>query len=330
MKIRLAINGFGRIGRVVTRALLNNDRVELVAINDLASADQLAYLLKYDSVHRRFPGEVVAKDGCMEINDKIVYVYNSKSPEELPWGDLGIDVVIEATGVFRTRELATKHIKAGAKKVIVSAPTKDESSTYVLGINDHQIDQSEVFMSNASCTTNCAAPMLKIIDEACEVERGFLTTVHAYTSDQNLHDAPHSKDMRRARAAAENLVPTSTGAANALVKLFPHLYGKLFGSAVRVPVSDGSLTEMTFLVKKPIPVSEINKLFKSKAEGEFNGILDYTSDPIVSVDIVGNPASCIFDAGLTVVNGNLIKIVGWYDNETGYSNRLVDLVAKVG
>lgn len=328
-KVRLAINGFGRIGRVMTRALQNNDQVELVAINDLAPADQLVHLLKYDSVHRLFPGSVIAKENCIEINDKIVYVYNCKDPEELPWADLNIDVVVEATGAFRTKELASKHITAGARKVVVSAPAKGEVPTFVLGINDDQITGDETVMSNASCTTNCAAPMVKIIDEACGIDRGFLTTVHAYTSDQKLHDAPHSKDLRRARAAAENIVPTSTGAANALIKLFPHLHGKLFGNAVRVPVSDGSLTEMTLVVNNPIPVSEINRLFKQKAEGEYKGLLEYTSDPIVSVDIIGNPHSCIFDSGLTVVNGNMIRIVGWYDNEGGYSNRLVDLVQRL-
>jgi len=329
-KVRIAINGFGRIGRVVARSLQGNDNVELVAVNDLAPVDQLVHLLKYDSVHRKFPGEVLGKENCIEINDQIVYVYNCKNPEELPWGDLKIDVVIECTGVFRTQEAASRHITAGAKKVVISAPSGDSIPTYVLGINDDSIDLEATVMSNASCTTNCSAPMVKIIDELCGIDRGFLTTVHAYTSDQNLHDSPHKKDMRRARAAAENIVPTSTGAANALVKLFPHLHGKLHGSAVRVPVIDGSLTEMTFQVKNPLPVSEINKVFKQKSQNEYNGILEYTSDPITSVDIIGNRHSCIFDSGLTVSNGNLIRVVGWYDNETGYSNRLIDLVQRLG
>ncbi|MFT7611683.1 MAG: glyceraldehyde 3-phosphate dehydrogenase [Parvicellaceae bacterium] len=329
-KVRIAINGFGRIGRVVARQLQGNENVELVAVNDLAPLDQLVNLLKYDSVHRKFQGEVIAKNNCIEINDQIVYVYNCKNPEELPWGDLKIDVVVECTGVFRTKELASKHITAGAKKVVISAPSSDSIPTYVLGINDDLIDAEASVVSNASCTTNCSAPMVKIIDELCEIERGFLTTVHAYTSDQNLHDSPHDKDMRRARAAAENIVPTSTGAANALVTLFPHLHGKLHGSAIRVPVIDGSLTEMTFQVKNPVPISEINKVFKEKSQNEFKGILEYTSDPIVSVDIIGNRHSCIFDSELTVSNGNLIRVVGWYDNETGYSNRLIDLVQKLG
>jgi len=328
-KVRIAINGFGRIGRVVTRALQGNDNIELVAINDLAEMDQLVHLLKYDSIHRAFPGKVVAKANCIEINDQIVYVYNAKDPEELPWNELNVDVVLECTGIFRTKELAGKHLKAGAKRVIVSAPTKDDVPTYVLGVNDDAIDLAATIVSNASCTTNCAAPMIKIMDECCGVERGFLTTVHAYTSDQQLHDSPHPSDLRRARAAAENIVPTSTGSANALVKLFPHLHGRLYGNAIRVPVISGSLTEMTFQVENPLPVSEINKIFKQKSESDFKGILSYTADSIVSGDIIGNPHSCIFDAGLTVSNGNLIKVVGWYDNEAGYSNRLIDLVEKL-
>lgn len=330
-KIRLAINGFGRIGRVVTRFLEGNDNIELVAVNDLTDAKSLAHLLKYDSIHRGFPGNVCARENAIEINDRIVYVYNTKDPEELPWAELNIDVVIEATGIFRTKDLASKHIKAGAKKVILSAPAKgNDVVTVVLGINEEVLDSNPTVLSNASCTTNCGAPMLKVLNELCDIERGYLTTVHAYTADQRLQDAPHSKDLRRARAAAESIVPTSTGAANALVKIFPTLQGKLVGSAMRVPVPDGSLTELTLKVKNPLPVSEINKRLKQASQNELKGILGYTSDPIVSTDIIGNPHSCIIDSQLTSVNDDLVRIVGWYDNEAGYSNRLIDLVEKIG
>lgn len=327
-KVRIAINGFGRIGRVVTRALQNNSNVELVAINDLMDLNQQAVLLKYDSVHGRLDGTVAAKDNCLEINDKIVYVYNCKNPEDLPWGELDIDVVLECTGIFRTKESASRHLKAGAKKVLISAPVNDEISTIVMGINDNSLSLEEEIISNASCTTNCAAPMVKIIDQACGIKKGLLTTVHAYTGDQSLHDSPH-KDLRRARAGAENIVPTSTGATNVLVQLFPHLHGCLFGSAIRVPVSVGSITEMTFEIERKLTISEVNNLFKQKSENEYAGILEYTDDPIVSSDIIGNVHSCIFDAGLTIVNGNLLKISGWYDNEVGYSNRLLELAIKM-
>lgn len=329
-KIRLAINGFGRIGRVVTRSLKRNPNIELVAINDLTPSESLAHLLKYDSVHRNFEGTVEVGEGNIQINDKVVYVYNCKDPEQLPWGELNIDVVIESTGVFRTRELASKHLAAGAKKVVLSAPAKsNDIQTVVLGINDEVVQEVTDLLSNASCTTNCAAPMVKIIDDALGIKQGFLTTVHAYTADQRLHDAPH-RDLRRARAAAESIVPTTTGAANALIKIFPHLHGKLSGNAIRVPVPSGSLTELTFMVEQDATVSEINKLFKGHAKGKYKHVLDYTTDPIVSTDIIGNPYSCIFDAGLTMVNGKMIKVVGWYDNEAGYSNRLVDLVGLWG
>lgn len=328
-KVRIAINGFGRIGRVLTRVLQNNPHVELIAINDLMDLNQQAILLKYDSIHGKLDGKVVAKDNCLEINDSIVYVYNCKDPEDLPWAELDIDVVVECTGVFKTKEKASKHINAGAKKVLISAPVSDNIPTIVMGINEHVLSLEEQIISNASCTTNCAAPMVKIIDEACGIKKGILTTVHAYTGDQSLHDSPH-KDLRRARAGAENIVPTSTGATNVLAQLFPHLHGSLFGSAIRVPVPVGSITEMTFEIERKLTVGEVNNLFKQKAENDYMGILEYTDDPIVSSDVIGNTHSCIFDAGLTIVNGNLLKISGWYDNEVGYSNRLMELAIKMG
>lgn len=329
-KIRVAINGFGRIGRVTARALLKEENIELVAINDLADVGTLKHLFKYDSVHGRYPGEVGSGPNFLSIDDHTVFVYSSKEPSKLPWEDLDIDVVIESTGIFLTKELAQQHIDAGAKRVILSAPAKSpEIKTVVFGINDEQLDGSELIVSNASCTTNCAAPMVKIIDDLCGIESGYITTVHAYTGDQNIHDAPHKKDLRRARAAAESIIPTSTGAAKAITKIFPHLEGNFGGCGIRVPVSDGSLTDITYIVKYPCSEAEILAAFKGAADGNMKGVLEYTDDPIVSVDIVGNPHSCIFDAGLVSVIGNMVKVVGWYDNEAGYSHRLVDLVKKV-
>lgn len=328
--IRIAINGFGRIGRVFTRAILDNDAIELVAINDLTNAKTLAHLLKYDSVHGHFPAEVSAEGDNIIVDGKMIPVLCEKSPENLPWKDLEIDIVVESTGIFRSKELAEKHIKAGAKKVVISAPAKGEDvKMIVMGINDHIIDGSETVVSNASCTTNCAAPMIQIIDELCEIESGYITTVHSYTSDQRLHDAPHS-DLRRARAAAQSIVPTTTGAAEAITKIFPHLNGRLGGMGIRVPVPDGSVTDIVCTVKKSIPIDQLNDAFKKASEGRLEGILEFTEDPIVSVDIVGDPASVIVDAQLTTVLGSMIKVVGWYDNETGYSNRLADLIIKLG
>ena len=326
-KIKLAINGFGRIGRVLTRAIQNHPNIELVAVNDLADAKMLAHLLKYDSVHRKFPKNVSFTDDGILVEDKLIKVFNKRNPEELPWGELDIDVVVESTGIFRTRDTASKHLTAGAKKVIISAPAKGgEVKSVVVGINDEILDkENDTVISNASCTTNCAAPMVKIIDDLCSIENSFLTTIHSYTGDQRLLDAPH-KDFRRARAAAESIVPTTTGAALAVTKILPHLEGKIQGSAVRVPTPDGSLTDITFLVKKPTTKEEINKKFKEASETFLKGVLEYTEEPLVSVDIVGNTHSCIIDAQLTEVNGNLVKVVGWYDNETGYSNRLADLI----
>ena len=328
-KIRVAINGFGRIGRVFTRTLLNQDNIELVAVNDLTDNKTLTHLLKYDSVHRAFPGEVSLGDGGIVINGKLVRVFEERDPAKLPWGELNIDVVIESTGIFRTRDTAIKHIEAGAKKVIISAPAKGGGVPgYVMGINDDKIDKNETVLSNASCTTNCAAPMVKILNDLCGIENGFITTVHSYTGDQNLHDSPHS-DLRRARAAAVSIIPTSTGAAEAIAEIFPELEGKMDGRGIRVPVSDGSLTELTCTVKNIKSVEEINAAFQKAAEGHLKGILAYNEDPIVSCDIVGNPHSCIFDSELTTIIGNQVQLIGWYDNEFGYSNRLTDMILRI-
>ena len=326
--MRIAINGFGRIGRMTLRVLFERQGLELVAINDLADAETLAHLLKYDSVHGNFPGSVQAEGSGILVNGSLVKLFSEKDPSNLPWQDLKVDLVIESTGLFRDRESASKHLKAGAKRVIISAPAKHESiKTVVLGINDDLITGDEDIISNASCTTNSLAPLVKILDENCTIESGYITTVHSYTGDQKLHDAPH-RDLRRARAAAVSIVPTSTGAAKAITKIFPHLDGKLGGAGIRVPVPDGSLTDFTCVVKNPKSIAEINALFKAAAENELKGILAYTEDPIVSIDIVDNRHSSIFDAQLTSVIGDMVKVVGWYDNEIGYSNRLVDLVER--
>jgi glyceraldehyde 3-phosphate dehydrogenase len=327
-KTRIAINGFGRIGRVTFRQLLNQPNFEVVAINDLTNSETLAHLLKYDSIHRAFPGSVTAENGALVVNGISIPVFAEKDPSVLPWGKLGVDVVLESTGKFTSTEGASLHLKAGARKVIVSAPSKDKMKTVVLGVNEHLIDASDTVISNASCTTNNAAPMVKILDEHFGVESAYITTVHAYTGDQNLHDSPH-KDLRRARAAAVSIIPTSTGAAKAVGEVFPHLKGKIGGAGIRVPVPDGSLTDITCVVNKQTSVEEVNRLFKIAAESNLKGILQYTEDPIVSVDIIGNPYSCIFDAQLTSVIGNMVKVVGWYDNEMGYSCRLVDLIGII-
>lgn len=328
--IRVAINGFGRIGRITARYLLENKNIELVAINDLTDEKTLAHLFKYDSVHRTYPEAVKAGSKSILIGDKTILCFAAKNPEELPWKELKIDVVIESTGHFTTREEAEKHIKAGAKKVIISAPAKSEDiKTIVLGVNDHLLNSSDVVLSNASCTTNCAAPMIKVIDELCAIESCYVSTIHSYTGDQRLHDAPHS-DLRRSRAAALSIIPTTTGAAKAITKIFPSLDGKVGGCGIRVPVPDGSLTDITFIVKNPIAVEKINQAFKEAANGNLKGIMEYTEDPIVSVDCIGNRHSVLFDAQLTSVIGNMIKVVGWYDNEAGYSARLADLVQRMG
>lgn len=326
---RVAINGFGRIGRMTLRVLLQRNNVEVVAINDLANTATLGHLFKYDSVHGGFDGEVSIQEESLIINGSEILFYQEKSPEDLPWKDLQIDIVIESTGLFQNRVAANKHIKAGAKKVIISAPAKDiDINTVVLGINEEVIDRNDPIISNASCTTNSLAPLIKVIDDLCGIESGYITTVHSYTGDQKLHDAPH-RDLRRARAAAVSIVPTTTGAAKAITRIFPNLEGKLGGAGIRVPVPDGSLTDFSCVVKTPKSIEEINAAFKAASENELKGILSYTEDPIVSIDIVDNPHSCIFDSQLTSVIGKMVKVVGWYDNEIGYSNRLGDLVEKL-
>ncbi|MCB9186610.1 MAG: type I glyceraldehyde-3-phosphate dehydrogenase [Flavobacteriales bacterium] len=328
--MRVAINGFGRIGRISMRALLQRKGVEVVAINDLTDVKTLAHLFKYDSVHRQFNGTVEAKEKTIVFNDNEVQVFAERNPADLPWKELNIDVVIESTGLFRSRETASAHLKAGAKQVIISAPAKDKDiPSVVLGVNDHQVDLSSEIISNASCTTNCAAPMVKVLEDAVHVESIFVSTVHSYTGDQRLHDSPHS-DLRRARAAANSIIPTTTGAAKALGRIFPHLEGHLGGAGIRVPVINGSLTDLTCMVRTDITEEEVKVLFKKAAfEGPLKGILQYTDEPIVSCDILSNPHSCIFDAELTSVIGKMVKVVGWYDNEAGYSNRVADLVARL-
>jgi glyceraldehyde 3-phosphate dehydrogenase len=327
--IKVAINGFGRIGRLTFRALQNKSNVEVVAINDLTNADTLAYLLKYDSVHGRFPGTVsVSADGLV-VNGKTIKILAEKDPANLPWAAHNIDVVLESTGRFVDRAGAGKHIEAGAKRVVISAPAKEKDiATVVLGVNEEILNNSITIVSNASCTTNCLAPMAKVLDDTFGLEKGYITTIHAYTQDQLLQDGPHS-DLRRARAAAVNIVPTSTGAAKAVGLVLPQLSGKLDGVAMRVPVPDGSLTDLTAILKRDATIAEINAAMKAASEGPMKGILEYTTDPIVSSDIVGNPHSCIFDAGQTLVMGNLVKVVGWYDNEYGYSSRAADLLERL-
>jgi glyceraldehyde 3-phosphate dehydrogenase len=327
--MKVAINGFGRIGRHAFKFLFNNSNVEVVAINDLTDNKTLAHLLKYDSIHGKFNGTVDFDDQFLIINGKKIHALAERDPSKLPWASLGVDVVLESTGFFTDKDKAMAHITAGARKVVISAPGTGDIKTIVLGVNDSILDGSEQVMSNASCTTNCLAPMVKVLDEAFGIEHGFMTTIHAYTSDQNLQDAPH-KDLRRARAAAYSIVPTSTGAAKAVGLVLPHLKGKLNGNAMRVPIPDGSVTDFTCQLKKPATVEEINAAFKAAADGELKGILEYNIDPIVSIDIVGNTHSCIFDSELTMVIGNTAKVVGWYDNETGYSSRVADLIAKIG
>ena len=327
--IRVAINGFGRIGRVFTRIAQGNPDIEIVAINDLTDSKTLAHLYKYDSVHgvSQFPVDHTADS--IIINQKPIKILSEKLPEKLPWGDLEIDFVIESTGHFLTVETAGLHLKAGAKKVIITAPPKSDGiKSVVLGINDNILTAGDNIVSNASCTTNCAAPMIKVLHDTWGIEDGYINTVHAYTGDQRLHDSPH-KDLRRARAAANSIIPTTTGAAKAITKIFPELEGKLGGSGMRVPVIDGSITEITCLLKEHASIEEINDAFKKASLGGLKGVLEYTEDPIVSSDIIGNANSCIFDSELTSVVGNMVKVLGWYDNEYGYSSRLVDLVVKM-
>ncbi len=326
--IRVAINGFGRIGRMVFRAGQDKE-IEFVAINDLTDTKTLAHLLKYDSAHGKLGKEVTSDEHNLYINGKQLKVLSEKDPSNLPWKELNIDVVIESTGFFLTKEKANLHIKAGAKKVILSAPAKDKDIlTIVKGVNEHDYKGEEI-VSNASCTTNCLAPLVKVLDDNFGVEKGMMTTVHAYTADQRLVDGPHS-DLRRARSAAQNIVPTTTGAAKAVSQVMPHLSGKLDGIALRVPVVDGSITDFTCTLKKDVTVQQVNELFKNVASHHLKDVIEYTEDPIVSSDIVGNPHSSIFDSKCTnVIDGRLVKVVSWYDNEWGYSNRLIDLVKLV-
>lgn len=327
-KIRVAINGFGRIGRLSFRKLLEKENIEVVAINDLTDNATLAHLLKYDSVHGRFTGDVNSDGESLTVNGKRINAYAERDPKNLPWKQLNIDVVLESTGRFVDEAGAGMHIQAGCKKVVISAPAKGNIPTVVLGVNDDTLTGQETIVSNASCTTNCLAPMAKVLDDTFGIEKGYMTTIHAYTADQNLQDAPHS-DLRRARAAALSIVPTSTGAAKAVGLVLPQLKGKLDGNALRVPTPDGSLTDLTVVLKRETSVDEINAVMKQASEGAMKGIIEYCVDPIVSIDIVGNSHSCIFDSQLTAVNGSLAKVVGWYDNEYGYSSRVADLMTKL-
>jgi glyceraldehyde 3-phosphate dehydrogenase len=328
-KIKVAINGFGRIGRLTFRRLLEKENVEVVAINDLTDNATLAHLLKYDSVHGRFNGTVTSDANSITVNGKAIKSFAERDPKLLPWASLGIDVVLESTGRFIDQDGAGQHLTAGARKVIISAPAKGDIPTVVLGVNDETLTDAMTIISNASCTTNCLAPMAKVLDDTFGIEKGFMTTVHAYTADQNLQDAPHS-DLRRSRAAAYSIIPTSTGAAKAVGLVLPHLKGKLDGNAMRVPTPDGSVTDFTALLKRDATVAEINAALKAAADGPMKGILEYTTDEIVSIDIIGNSHSCILDSNLTTAMGNLVKVVGWYDNEFGYSSRAADLIARVG
>ena len=330
MAIKVGINGFGRIGRQVFRIMEKRGGFEVAAINDLTDAKTLAHLLKYDSVHGKFDGTVEAKENSIVVNGKEIDILSVKDPAELPWGKEGVQVVIESTGVFRTREKVALHLEAGAKKVVLTVPAKDEiDNMIVLGVNEDALKDSDKIVSNASCTTNCLAPMVKVLDDNFGVTEGLMTTVHAYTNDQRILDLPHT-DLRRSRAACESIIPTTTGAAKAVGKVIPHLNGKLNGMAMRVPVKDGSVVDFVAITEKDVTPEAVNAAMKKAAEGAMKNVLEYTEDPIVSVDIIGNTHSCIFDSECTMTMGsNMVKIVGWYDNEWGYSNRVVDLVGKI-
>lgn len=324
--IRVAINGFGRIGRMVFKAGFNDKDIEFVAVNDLTDTATLAHLLKYDSTHKKFPGTVEYTESSLLVNGKEIKVFAEKDPERLPWAELKVDIVVESTGRFRTKEEAEKHLKAGAKKVLISALGKGTDFSFVKGVNEHEYNRdNHHVVDNASCTTNCLAPMVKVLNDNFGVEKGFMTTIHAYTSDQRLIDAPH-KDLRRARNAATNIIPTTTGAAIAVGKVIPELNGCLDGMAIRVPVPDGSITDFVAILKREVSVEEINKLFKDVSTNHLQDIIEYSEEPLVSSDIIGNKHSCIFDAKSTKTNGKLVKVVGWYDNEWGYSNRMIDVL----
>lgn len=324
MKTKIAINGFGRIGRNLFRLLLNHPTIEVVAINDIADNQTMAHLIKYDSIHGVLPNVVSFDENYIIIDNKSYVFYHEKDISNLNWN--GIDIVIESTGKYKSFEEINKHILSGAKKVILSAPSEvPEIKTVVLGVNEHILDGTETIISNASCTTNNAAPMMKVINDLCGIQQAYITTVHSYTTDQSLHDQPH-KDLRRARGASQSIVPTTTGAAKALTKIFPEMNGKIGGCGIRVPVPDGSLTDITFNVSREVTIEEINTAFLKASQTNLKGILDYTEDPIVSVDVIGNRNSCLFDAQLTSVLDKMVKVVGWYDNEIGYSSRIIDLI----
>ena len=329
MPIKVGINGFGRIGRLVFRRGLDLGNIEFVGINDLTNAKTLAHLLKYDSVHGKFKGEVTVDGDCIVVNGKKIKITAEKDPANLKWGELGAEVVIESTGVFRSQEACLKHITGGAKKVILTVPAKGEiDATIVLGVNEEVLTGNEQVVSNASCTTNCLAPIAKVLNDKFGIEKGYMTTVHSYTNDQQVLDLPHS-DLRRARAAAVSIIPTTTGAAKAVGKVIPELKGKLDGVSLRVPTPDGSIVDLVAVLKREVTVAEVNAAMKEAAETTMKGILEYTEDEIVSIDIVGNDHSSIFDAASTMVNGNMIKVLSWYDNEWGYSCRVVDLIEKL-
>lgn len=325
---KVAINGFGRIGRLAFRRMLHRSDLTVVAINDLTDVGTLAHLLKFDSIHGRFDGTVEVDGGNLKINGNVVHISAERNPSDLPWGQHGIDIVVESTGVFASKDGAAKHIEAGAKKVVISAPAKGDLKTIVLGVNDDILTADDSIVSNASCTTNCLAPMAKVLNDSFGLEHGLITTIHAYTADQRLQDAPH-KDLRRARAAALSMIPTSTGAAKAVGLVLPSLAGKLDGLAVRVPTPTGSITDLTATLSQEVTAEQVNNAMQTAANGAMNGVLEYSADPLVSVDIVGNPHSCIFDSGLTVAMGNTVKVFGWYDNEAGYATRVADLVERL-
>lgn len=329
MKV-IGVNGFGRIGRYFTRLALDSASVDVAVVNDVSDIKTLAHLLKYDSVHRGLKhSQIIDGNKLIFGNGKEIHFTQEKDPALIPWSKYGVEIVLESTGLFLTTESASKHLGGGAKKVVISAPAaSEEIKTIVLGVNEELIEATDLILSNASCTTNNAAPMVMVMRKLCEIESAYITTIHSYTTDQRLHDAPH-KDLRRARAAAQSIVPTSTGAAKAITKIFPDLEGKIGGCGVRVPVPDGSFTDLTMVVKNPPTVEQINAEMKLASKTYLKGILAYTEDPIVSVDVLGNSASCLFDAELTSVINNMVKVVGWYDNEAGYSNRLIDLMAKL-
>ena len=330
MAVKIGINGFGRIGRMVLRVASKSNDVEVVGINDITDAKTLAHLLKYDSTQGKFDGTIEVKDSAIVVNGKEIPITAIRTPADIPWKQYGVDVVVESTGVFRKKEQCMDHIKAGAKKVLLTVPPKDEiDNMIVLGVNDAALKASDLIVSNASCTTNCLAPMVKVLNESFGVVKGLMTTIHSYTNDQSILDMPHA-DLRRARSAAISMIPTTTGAAKAVGKVIPELKGKLNGMAIRVPTPDGSVTDFVVELKKEVTVEEVNAAMKKASEGALRGILEYTEEPIVSVDIIGNSHSCIFDSLATMAVGNMVKVVGWYDNEWGYSCRVVQLAERLG